>query len=141
MIGNLPSIARDVGLIPRQGTKIPQAVEQLSLCATTTEPVCSRAHAPKQKLAHVPPRRHSAAKIKQISLVRNSLAGEGIAPVWGGGWGEQLHGGWSIKEHMNMMAAAERDVRGKQVAAERDVRDKLLLLLSRFSCVQPCATP
>ena len=104
------------------------------------------------KLAHVPPRRHSAAKIKQISLVRNSLAGEGIAPVWGGGWDEQLHGGWSIKEHMNVMAAAERDVRGKQaaaerdmrgkqVAAERDVRDKLLLLLSRFSCVQFCETP
>ena len=114
MIGNLPSIARNVGLIPHQGTKTPHAVEQLSLCATTAEPVCSRARAPEQKLAHVPPRRHSAAKIKQISLVRNSLAAESVTPVRGGGWGEQPHGGWSIREHVKVMAAAERDVRGKQ---------------------------
>ena len=26
--------------IPRRGTKIPLAMEQLSLCAATTEPVC-----------------------------------------------------------------------------------------------------
>ena len=56
MIGNLSSTAGDVGLLRRQGTKIPPAVEQLSLCATTTDPVCSRARAPEQKQAHVPPR-------------------------------------------------------------------------------------
>ena len=30
----------DSGLIPGQGTKIPRAMEQLSLPATTTESVC-----------------------------------------------------------------------------------------------------
>ena len=33
----LPSNAGDMGSIPGQGTKIPHAVGQLSLCATTTE--------------------------------------------------------------------------------------------------------
>ena len=30
--------AGDMGLIPGQGTKIPHVLEQLSLCAVTTEP-------------------------------------------------------------------------------------------------------
>ena len=33
-----------MGLVPGQGTKIPHAAGQLSQCAGTTEPVCSRAH-------------------------------------------------------------------------------------------------
>ena len=37
VIKNLPANAGDTGLIPIW--KIPHAVEQLSLCATTTEPV------------------------------------------------------------------------------------------------------
>ena len=46
MIKNPPSNAGDVGLIPGQGTKISHAVEQLSLRATTTEPVRSGAREP-----------------------------------------------------------------------------------------------
>ena len=37
-VKNLPSNAGDVGLISGEGTKIPHAVEQLSLRAPTTEP-------------------------------------------------------------------------------------------------------
>ena len=40
MLKNLPPNAGDMGLIPSQGTKIPQATEQPSLLATTTEPTC-----------------------------------------------------------------------------------------------------
>ena len=35
-----PSNAGDVGSIPGQGTKIPHALGQLSLCAATTESAC-----------------------------------------------------------------------------------------------------
>ena len=38
VVKNLPSNAGDVGLIPGRGTKIPQAVGQLSPWATTTVP-------------------------------------------------------------------------------------------------------
>ena len=38
MVGNLPSNAEDVGLIPGRGSKLPHALEQLSPLATTTEP-------------------------------------------------------------------------------------------------------
>ena len=41
MVKNLPSNAGDTGSIPGQGTKISDAVGQLSPCATTTEPACS----------------------------------------------------------------------------------------------------
>ena len=34
----IPCPAKDVGLVPGQGTKIPHAVRQLSLCATAIEP-------------------------------------------------------------------------------------------------------
>ena len=39
MIKNPPFDAGDVGLIPWEGTKILHAAEQLSLCATSSEPV------------------------------------------------------------------------------------------------------
>ena len=47
VVKNLPCNAADVGLIPGQGSKIPPAVEQLSLCTPTTEAqtatrVCAR---------------------------------------------------------------------------------------------------
>ena len=38
VVNNLPFNSGDAGSIPGQGTKIPHAVEQLSLRATTTEP-------------------------------------------------------------------------------------------------------
>ena len=38
VVKNLPANAGDMGLIPVLG-RFPQALEQLSLCATTTEPV------------------------------------------------------------------------------------------------------
>ena len=38
MVKNLPSSAGDAGSMPGQGTKIPHATEQLSLCAASTEP-------------------------------------------------------------------------------------------------------
>ena len=53
---SLVSSARDKDLIPGGETKIPHAVEQLSLRATTTEPTCSG--------AHVPQLRPDIAKIK-----------------------------------------------------------------------------
>ena len=40
VVKNLPSNAEDVGSIPGRGTKIPHAVGQLSLHATTTELTC-----------------------------------------------------------------------------------------------------
>ena len=46
VVKNLPSNAGDASSIPGQGTKIPHAVGQLSLCAVTTEPARSGAHEP-----------------------------------------------------------------------------------------------
>ena len=45
VVKNLPCKAGDAESIPGQGTKIPHAAGQLSLRATTTEPLRSRAHA------------------------------------------------------------------------------------------------
>ena len=39
VVKNPPSNAGDAGSIPGRGTKIPHAAEQLSPCATSTEPV------------------------------------------------------------------------------------------------------
>ena len=39
MVENLPCNAGDVSSIPGQGTKIPHALGQLSLCANTMEPM------------------------------------------------------------------------------------------------------
>ena len=44
MVKDPPCHAEDVGLIPGQGTKIPQAAEQLILLTATTEPIYSRIH-------------------------------------------------------------------------------------------------
>ena len=50
MVKNPPYSAGDAGSIPGQGTKIPHAAGQLSLCATTTELVClnERARVPQR---------------------------------------------------------------------------------------------
>ena len=42
VVKNLPYNAKNMGSIPGQGAKIPHATEQLSLCATTTEPLHSK---------------------------------------------------------------------------------------------------
>ena len=60
MIENSPPKAGDVGSIPGLGTKISHAVGQLSLCTATTEPMCSRARAPKLEKACVPQQRPRA---------------------------------------------------------------------------------
>ena len=39
VVENPPCIAGNAGSFPDQGTKIPHATEQLSLCAATVEPV------------------------------------------------------------------------------------------------------
>ena len=44
VVKNLPCDAGNASLIPGQRTKIPHAERQLSLHATTTEPVCSGTH-------------------------------------------------------------------------------------------------
>ena len=69
VVKNLPSNAGDMGLIPHRGTKIPQAVGQLSPHAATTEPTCSRACMPQlerpctiTREAHVPQLRPNTAK-------------------------------------------------------------------------------
>ena len=46
VVKNLPGSAGVTGSIPGRGTKIPHAVEHLSLRATTTEPVCSGTRVP-----------------------------------------------------------------------------------------------
>ena len=40
VVKNPPGNAQDLGSIPGQGGKIPHATEQLSPCATATEPSC-----------------------------------------------------------------------------------------------------
>ena len=40
VVKNLPSNAGDMGSMPGWGTKIPHAMERLSLYAITREPVC-----------------------------------------------------------------------------------------------------
>ena len=45
VVKNPPCNARDVGLIPGQGTKIPSTVGQLSLLTTTTGPLIWSLHA------------------------------------------------------------------------------------------------
>ena len=46
VVKNPPSNAGDMGSISGQGTKIPHAMGQLSLCPATTEPTHSGAHVP-----------------------------------------------------------------------------------------------
>ena len=45
VVKNLPSKAGDKSLIPGGGTKLPHALGQLSPCAETNDPMCSRAPA------------------------------------------------------------------------------------------------
>ena len=52
VIKNLPSNAGDMGSIPGRGTNFPHAMVQLSLRATTTEPVHTRARVPQLESPH-----------------------------------------------------------------------------------------
>ena len=52
MVRNLPANAGDIGSFPDLG-RIPHAMEQLSLCATSTEPVLESPGATTTE-AHVP---------------------------------------------------------------------------------------
>ena len=49
VVKNLPYNAGDVGSIPGWGTKIPHAVEQLSLRATATEGHMTHLHVPTER--------------------------------------------------------------------------------------------
>ena len=55
----------DIGSVPGWGTKIPHAVEQLSLPATATEPRCSGTHVTQLQRVHVLQQKmpHVATKI------------------------------------------------------------------------------
>ena len=59
MVKSPPSNAGDAGSILGQGTKIPHAAGQLSLHATTTEPMRSGAHTPQLE-------RSSRAAVKSL---------------------------------------------------------------------------
>ena len=52
MVKSLPSNAGDWGSVPGQGTKIPHASGQISLCASTTEPTLSGTCLLKLEKAH-----------------------------------------------------------------------------------------
>ena len=52
VVKNPPCNARDVGLIPDQGTKIPSTVGQLSPCTTTTKPLIQSLHAQPESPCH-----------------------------------------------------------------------------------------
>ena len=52
VVKNPPCNARDVGLIPGQGTKIPSTVGQLSPCTATTEPLIQSLHAQLESPCH-----------------------------------------------------------------------------------------
>ena len=66
MVKNLPSNAGDMGSILGQGTKVPDASEQLSPCATTGESMChsKRGHraATKESLHTTKKSPHAAIK-------------------------------------------------------------------------------
>ena len=66
MVKNLPCNAADMGLIPGQGSKIPHAVERLSLCTPTTEPQAAmRESVNDNDKRHCVPRRRS--KIQHVA--------------------------------------------------------------------------
>ena len=63
MVKNLPCSAGDMGSIPDWWTKIPHAVEQLSLWATTRESVlCNESSHIMQQRSRVPQLRPDTAK-------------------------------------------------------------------------------
>ena len=58
MVKNLPCNAGDSGSIPGQGTQIPHVSEQLRLCTTTTEPMCTAGESvrPPREIRTIQPR-------------------------------------------------------------------------------------
>ena len=73
LVNNLPSNERNVGSIPNQGTKIPHAAGQLSLCTVTTEPTLSRACTP--QLERVTPQleRHTPQLERRIPQLERRI--------------------------------------------------------------------
>ena len=65
VVKNLPSNEKNVGSIPDQGTKIPHAAGQLSLCTVTTEPTLSRAC--RQLERHTPQLERSAPQLERLT--------------------------------------------------------------------------
>ena len=67
MVENLPCSAGDVGSIPDLGTKIPPALEQLSLSAATAEPKHhnQRVQAPQPRI----PRAATDTRRSQVSNI------------------------------------------------------------------------
>ena len=93
MVKNSPCNARDAGLIPGRGTKIPHAAGQPSPCATTREPECSNywsLHAPEpvhhsQRIRTPPQKIPQAATKTQCSRINkeiNTFKKWGVPPVW-----------------------------------------------------------
>ena len=68
LVESLPCNARDLGSIPGQGTRIPQALEQVSLCFATTEPKCCNKKIPHYTLKIV----HATTKT-QCSQINNKI--------------------------------------------------------------------
>ena len=68
VVKNLPSSARDAGLFPGQGSKIPHAAAELSPRATATEPTCSGACTPQLEslCATTTEPMHSGAHVPQL---------------------------------------------------------------------------
>ena len=69
VVKNLPCDAKDMGSIPGQGTKIPHATEQLSLCATTTEPhiLKFKANGEREMIYYRPHKHHRCLQIIYLS--------------------------------------------------------------------------
>ena len=73
VIKNLPSIAGDVGSIPRQGAKIPRATRQLNPHSATTEPVHSGAHVPQLEISPHPATEIPACNKALCSQIKNLI--------------------------------------------------------------------
>ena len=72
MVKNPPCNAGDVSSHPAQGTKIPHAVEQLSLGTTAREPTrINKRSYMIQRRSHVPQLRPDAAKLKKKKATKN----------------------------------------------------------------------
>ena len=67
VVKNLPSNAGDAGLIPDQGTKIPQAIKPVF--TLTTETVSSGAHTPQQEKPGCPTERPCVLQLRPDSQI------------------------------------------------------------------------
>ena len=97
VVKNPPCNAGDVSSHPAQGTKIPHAVEQLSLGTTAREPTrINKRSYMIQRRSHVPQLRPDAAKLKK-KLQRTSLDINYCVDFWSFLWDEFLEFSYWIK--------------------------------------------